>query len=76
MMTYGEDIGARFDEPAASVHMTQPELAARWRISVRTLQRWHADGYGPPQLRIGGRTLYRVGDVLAHEAAHLTDPTD
>ena len=45
------------------------ELAERWRISTRTLQRWRRDGTGPAWLLIGGRVLYRLQDILAFEAA-------
>lgn len=48
--------------------MRQRELAARWRKSPRTLQRWRAEGYGPEWLQIGGSVLYRLPDVLAFEA--------
>jgi len=44
-------------------------LAARWGKSVRTLQRWRAEGYGPAYLRIGGTIHYRMADVLAFEQA-------
>lgn len=44
------------------------DLAARWRKSVRTLQRWRAEGYGPASLQIGGTIFYRLEDVLAFEA--------
>ena len=30
------------------VFLTEAELAARWRHSLRSLQRWRADGNGPP----------------------------
>lgn len=43
------------------------ELAARWRMSVRTLDRWRAVGYGPTWLALGGRVLYRLADVAAFE---------
>lgn len=45
------------------------ELAVRWRMSVRTLDRWRAEGYGPAWLTLGGRILYRRGDVAAFEAS-------
>ncbi len=43
------------------------ELAWRWQKSIRTLQRWRADGYGPAFINIGGSVYYRVGDILAFE---------
>lgn len=42
-------------------------LAQRWNKSVRTLQRWRSEGYGPPYIHIGGTVHYRVQDVLAFE---------
>ena len=43
------------------------ELADRWRLSVRTLDRWRAGGYGPAWLALVGRILYRLADVAAFE---------
>lgn len=48
--------------------MLETELADRWRKSIRTLQRWRAEGYGPTYIMIGGTIHYRVGDVLSFEA--------
>ena len=45
------------------------ELAERWRMSVRTLDRWRVDGYGPAWLVLRGRILYRREDVAAFEAS-------
>jgi hypothetical protein len=44
------------------------DLADRWQKSLRTLQRWRSEGYGPAYLRIGGTVFYRLSDVLAFEA--------
>lgn len=53
-------------------HLSQRELAARWRISPRTLERWRALKTGPPWLRLGKRKIaYRLEDVLAFERARL-----
>jgi len=38
-------------------HLNQVELAARWKISPRTLERWRWTG------EIGGRVVYRLEDV-------------
>lgn len=43
-------------------------LAERWQKSIRTLQRWRAEGYGPAYIHIGGTIHYRMEDVLAFEA--------
>jgi len=52
---------------AASGLLRERELATRWGASPRTLQRWRAERYGPPFLRLGGRILYRLTDVMAFE---------
>ncbi|GIX11795.1 AlpA family transcriptional regulator [Elioraea sp.] len=46
-------------------HLTQ--IAQRWRISPRTLERWRWLGQGPRYLKIGGRVVYRLEDVEAFE---------
>lgn len=43
------------------------ELAERWKTSRRTLQRWRAEGSGPPYILIGGAVRYRLADVAAYE---------
>ena len=52
-------------------HLNQIDLARRWRISERTLERWRWLRQGPAYLKIGGRVAYRVEDVEAFEAARL-----
>lgn len=47
------------------------ELAQRWRLHVRTLQRWRMAGSGPAYLRIGRRVVYRLSDVERFEAAQV-----
>ena len=51
-------------------YLTQRELADRWRISPRTLERWRAEGYGPPWIVLGGSIRYRLGDIETFEARH------
>lgn len=52
-------------------HLHQRELAKRWGISPRTLERWRSIGFGPAFLKLGGRVAYRLADVEAFEAAQL-----
>ena len=49
-------------------HLNQYELARRWRLSPRTLERWRWIGDGPDFLKIGGRVVYRLEDVERWEA--------
>ena len=53
--------------------LSQIDLAARWRISPRTLERWRWIGDGPRFMKLGGRVIYRVEDVLAFEQQELRD---
>jgi hypothetical protein len=55
-------------------HFSQRELAERWRITTRTLDRWRVAGTGPIWLRINDRVLYRAEDVFAFEAMRLRRP--
>ena len=48
-------------------HLNQMELAKRWTISPRTLERWRFLKAGPHYLKIGGRVVYRVEDIEAYE---------
>ena len=52
-------------------HLTPLELADRWRISVRTLEKWRQLRIGPRYLRVGGCVRYSLIEVAAYEAAQL-----
>jgi predicted site-specific integrase-resolvase len=52
-------------------HLTETELAERWRVSQRTLDRWRALGKGPAWLTLNGRVRYREEDVVAFERSRL-----
>ena len=56
--------------------LTRAELAAFWRVSVRTIERHEASGHGPKPIRLGGRILYRREDVLAWEQAQASLASD
>ena len=52
-------------------HLSQLDLARRWAMSPRTLERWRWTGEGPRYLKVGKRIVYRLDDVLAFEAERL-----
>jgi len=52
-------------------HLHQNQLAMRWGISPRTLERWRWLGQGPTFLKLGGTVAYRVEDIEAFEAKQL-----
>jgi len=55
-------------------HFNQVDLARRWNVSPRTLERWRWLRQGPQYLKIGGRVVYRLDDIEAYEAAKLHTP--
>jgi hypothetical protein len=57
-------------------HLNQEELARRWNISPRTLERWRWLGEGPVYLKLGGRVTYRLEDVECYEGRHLHAKTN
>jgi hypothetical protein len=52
-------------------HLNQLELARRWNVSPRTLERWRWLGQGPAYLKLGGRVSYRLDDIEEYEAKCL-----
>ncbi|GHC66383.1 helix-turn-helix transcriptional regulator [Neogemmobacter tilapiae] len=49
--------------------LSPQELAQRWSISARSLDRWRAMGTGPAWHQIGGQVRYALSDVEAWEQA-------
>jgi hypothetical protein len=56
-------------------HLNQLELARRWSISPRTLERWRWTGDGPRYIKLKSRVAYREADVEAFEAERLMEST-
>lgn len=49
----------------------QLQLARRWKLSHRTLERWRWLGEGPNYVKLGKRVIYRLVDVEQFEANGL-----
>jgi hypothetical protein len=49
--------------------LTPDEVCARYegRINVRTLANWRSLGVSPPFVKIGGRVLYRIDELIEWE---------
>jgi predicted site-specific integrase-resolvase len=56
-------------------HLNQVDLADRWNISHRTLERWRWSGEGPHFVKIGGRVVYRLEDVEGYEREQIRAST-
>ena len=56
-------------------HLHQVELARRWKMSPRTLERWRWQGQGPRHMKLGGRVVYRLEDIEAFENENVRTST-
>lgn len=57
---------------ASYVHLTPAELAERWRLSPRTLERWRQLGTGPEFHKMSGKVTYAINDVETFERRRRT----
>jgi len=57
--------------PGTEQFISQRELARRWDISPRTLERWRRLGHGPTYLKLRFRVVYNLRHIQAFEADHL-----
>ena len=55
-------------------HLYQEDVARRWGVSPRTLERWRWERKGPPYLKIGHHIVYRLEDIEAFESRHMQAP--
>ena len=56
-------------EPPGIHLLTEHDLALRWWVSRRTLQRLRREGRLPEPFRIGRKVLYRLDAIIAFEGA-------
>ena len=47
--------------------LTEIELAARWSMSPKTLQRWRTTRFGPAYLKLGKKIQYQVSAIESYE---------
>ena len=47
--------------------LNEIELAARWGMSPKTLQRWRTINVGPEYLKLGKKVMYPLADVEDYE---------
>ena len=50
-------------------HLNQAELARRWKVSERSLERYRSEGVGPIFTKIVGRIIYSLDDIKSYEEA-------
>lgn len=55
--------------------LNENELAQRWGISPKTLQRWRSEGRGPRYLKLSKRVSYPLESVIDFERSALHEST-
>jgi DNA-binding transcriptional regulator YiaG len=51
------------------LYLSAKELAARWKMSPKTLRQWRWKKKGPHASRISGHVLYKLEDVESYESS-------
>lgn len=55
--------------------LNENELAQRWGVSPKTLQRWRSEGRGPRYLKLSKRVSYPLEAILEFEYSALHEST-
>ena len=55
--------------------LNENELAQRWGISPKTLQRWRTEGRGPRYLKLSKRVGYPIDSIIEFERWSLYQST-
>lgn len=53
------------------LNMSENELAQKWGISPKTLQRWRSEGRGPRYLKLSKRVIYPIDEIQKFESHSL-----
>lgn len=51
--------------------LSETELAQRWGVSPKTLQRWRTEGRGPKYLKLSKRVTYPLEAIAEYEHCAL-----
>lgn len=57
------------------VAINEHDLAERWGVSPKTLQRWRSEGRGPRYLKLSKRVTYLMEEILAFEMESMHSAT-
>ena len=55
--------------------MNEMELAQRWGLSPKTLQRWRSEARGPRYLKLSTRVTYPMDEIIDFEQRALHEST-
>jgi predicted DNA-binding transcriptional regulator AlpA len=71
----GKDSDNSSGVSANTIFLTEKQLAERWNISVKAIQRWRVVGQGPKWMKFGSAVRYPLAEVEKLEAASLRSST-
>lgn len=54
--------------------LSTKDVAARWKISTQSLNRWRLLLCGPPYVQLGKAVRYKISDILEFERNGLRKP--
>ena len=57
------------------LNFNERDLAERWGVSPKTLQRWRSEGRGPMYLKLSKRVIYPLDQIQAFESKALCAST-
>ena len=60
----------------STTHLSTEQLAARWDVTVDTIERWRSEGIGPRYIKVTRAIRYRLSDVEAFEEVSVRSPED
>ena len=69
IIAYPDLVLGHIQSAMANVLLTERQLAERWSVSVKLLQKLRYEGEGPIFTKIGSSVRYSLADILAYEDA-------
>ena len=73
-MTPDADMPKKSANGDMAIYLTQDQLAKRWQISPRTLERQRWIGAGPPYYKLNNLVRYLSTDIIEYERACQVTP--
>lgn len=67
----GSDPAHASGAPSERRVLSETELAHRWGVSPKTLQRWRTEGRGPKYLKLSKRVTYPLEAITEYERCAL-----
>jgi len=64
-----DDFAERMNRLMGERFIDEKQLAERWSLERKTLQKYRYSGQGPTFYRIGGSVRYAMSDILSFEEA-------